>query len=90
MILPYALTIATGCFALALILNLWRLATAPNDLDRVLAVDTMTVNVIALVTLYGAQTASPVNFEVALILAMTGFVATVAYAKYVLRGSIIE
>lgn len=90
MILGYALSFALGCFALALLLNLWRIATAPTMADRILAVDTMTVNVIALVTLYGAKTGSSLLFEVVMLLAMTGFVSTVAYAKHILRGSIIE
>ena len=47
MILDHALTFAIGCFALALLLNLIRFATAPGFADRVLAVDTMTVNVTA-------------------------------------------
>ena len=85
-----ALTFAIGCFSVALLLNLWRLTTAPTMTDRILAVDTMVVNVIALIVLYGIKTASGINFEAALLFAFTGFVSTVAFAKYLLRGSIIE
>ena len=53
MIVPYALDFALACFGLALILNLIRLATAPSLTDRILAVDTMTVNIIAIIVLYG-------------------------------------
>ena len=59
-------------------------------LDRVLALDTMAINVIALITLWGIRTASAISFEAALLFAMTGFVGTVAYAKFVLRGDVIE
>jgi multicomponent K+:H+ antiporter subunit F len=90
MILDYALTFAIGCFALGLVLNLWRLATADNVIDRVLAVDTMAVNITALIILYGAQSGAVHSFEAAMMFAMTGFVATVAYCKYLLRGSLIE
>jgi multicomponent K+:H+ antiporter subunit F len=90
MIMPLALNFAFACFALALVLNLWRLVTAPTITDRILAVDTMVVNVIALIVLYGVKTASGINFEAAMLLAFTGFVSTVAFAKYLLRGSIIE
>jgi multicomponent K+:H+ antiporter subunit F len=90
MILSAALTFALGCFALALVLNLVRLATAPTLTDRILAVDTMTVNIIALIVLYGVKTGSALNFEAALLFALTGFISTVAYCKYLLRGSIIE
>jgi multicomponent K+:H+ antiporter subunit F len=90
MIISAALTFAFACFGLALVLNLWRLVSAPTLTDRILTVDTMVVNVIALIVLYGVKTASGINFEAAMLLAFTGFVSTVAFAKYLLRGSIIE
>jgi multicomponent K+:H+ antiporter subunit F len=90
MIFDYALTFAIGCFALALLMNAWRLATADNPVDRVLAVDTMAVNITALIILYGAQSGAIHSFEAAMMFAMTGFVATVAYCKFLLRGSLIE
>lgn len=88
--LSLALAFAIGCFALALLLNLIRLATAPTMPDRILAVDTMVVNLIALIVLYGVKTGSGLNFEAAMLLAMTGFVSTVAFCKFLLRGGIIE
>jgi multicomponent K+:H+ antiporter subunit F len=88
--ITYALAFAIACFALALLLNLIRLATAPTPGDRILAVDTMVINVIGLIVLYGVKTASGLNFEAALLFAMTGFVSTVAFAKFLLRGNIIE
>ena len=90
MILSTVLIFALTCFAVALILNLIRLFTAPTLTDRVLAVDTMTVNAIALIVLYGVRTGSALNFDAAILLALTGFVSTVALCKYLLRGSIIE
>lgn len=90
MIPSYALIFALACFGVAMILNLIRLFTAPTLTDRILAVDTMTVNAIALMVLYGIRTGSALNFEVAILFSLTSFVATVAYCKYLLRGSIIE
>ena len=90
MILPYALMFASGCFGIAILMNLWVLLRRPLVQDRILALDTMVVNAIALVVLYGVHTLSAVNFEVAVLMAMTGFVSTVALAKYLLRGDIIE
>jgi multicomponent K+:H+ antiporter subunit F len=90
MILTFALWFSMGCFCLALLLNLWRLFTAPTVPDRILAVDTMSINMIALIVLYGVQSGTALLFEAALILTLTGFVATVAYAKFLMRGSIIE
>jgi multicomponent K+:H+ antiporter subunit F len=90
MILTTAVSLAFGCFVLAMVLNLVRLFTAPNVTDRILALDTMTVNAIALLVLYGVLTTSALNFEAAILFALTGFISTVAFCRYLLRGSIIE
>ncbi len=90
MILPYALGVFLGCLTLAFALNLWRLFTAPTLADRILVLDTMTVNAIALVVLYGIWAGTGLYLEVAVLFALTSFVGTVAYCRYLLRGNIIE
>ncbi|ABA80179.1 K+/H+ antiporter subunit F [Rhodobacter sphaeroides] len=85
-----ALTYALGCFGVALLFNLVRLLQGPTIADRILALDTMVINMIALIVLYGIRGGGTMTFEAALLFAMTGFVSTVAYAKFVLRGNIIE
>ena len=85
-----ALYFATGCFALGLLMNLWRLVQGPGVGDRVLALDTMVINTIALLVLYGVWNGTAVYFEVSLIVAMVGFISTVAFARFVLRNNIIE
>jgi multicomponent K+:H+ antiporter subunit F len=90
MILPYALTFFLACIVLSLVLNIWRLFTAPTVTDRILTLDTMSVNAIALVVAYGIWAGTGLYLEVAVIFALTGFVGTVAYCKFLLRGSIIE
>ena len=81
---------AIGCYALALLMNLWRMLTAPTMADRILTLDTMAINMIALVVLLGITTGLRTYFEVSLVIAMVGFVSTVAYARFTLRGNIIE
>jgi multicomponent K+:H+ antiporter subunit F len=76
--------------AIAMALNLWRLAKGPSAPDRILALDTLAINTIALVMLIGLQLESSVNFEAALLIAMMGFVGTVALCKFLLSGDIIE
>lgn len=88
--IPYALAFAFACFGLGLLFNLYRIARAPGVPDRVLALDTMVINMIALLILYGISAGTGVYFEAAMLFAMTGFVSTVAYCKYMLRGDIIE
>lgn len=86
----YALAFAYGCFGLGLLFCLYRVVWAPGLSDRVLALDTMAINMIALLTLFGIDRGTGVYFEASLLFAMMGFVSTVAYAKFVLRGDIIE
>ena len=88
--MPYALSFAYGCFGLALMCCLFRVFRAPTLADRVLALDTMTMNMIALLTIFGIDRGTGLYFEAALLFAMFGFLATVAFAKFLLRGDIIE
>ncbi|MBX3202173.1 MAG: K+/H+ antiporter subunit F [Labilithrix sp.] len=74
----------------ALVLNFVRLVRGPSAADRVLALDTLYVNSIALVVLLGIASASTLYFEAALVIALMGFVSTVALCKYLLRGDIVE
>jgi len=75
---------------IALILNGWRLLIGPSTADRILALDTMYINSIALIVLLGLYFENTLYFEAALLIAMLGFVSTAALAKYLLRGDIIE
>ena len=76
--------------SVSLLLNLWRLVIGPSVADRILALDTMYINSIALIILYGMSMGTSLYFEAALLIAMLGFVSTVAVCKYLLRGDIIE
>lgn len=88
--LSTAVTFAFGCIAVALLLNFWRLVGGPEKADRVLALDTMYINTTALLVLLGIHLNLAVFFEAALLIALMGFVGTVALCKYLLRGDIIE
>lgn len=88
--LTIALEVAFLMIGAAMALNLWRLWRGPDAVDRVLALDTLTINAIALLVLFGIRAGSDVYFEAALIIAVMGFVGTAALCKYLLRGDIIE
>lgn len=90
MILQAALDFATLAVALAMALCGVRLFLGPETTDRILALDTLYVNVVALVILLGVRWQNTMLFEAALIVAMLGFVGTVALARYVSRGDVIE
>lgn len=85
-----ALAVALVSITLGLVLTLVRLLKGPTASDRILALDTLVINALGLVILLGIYQGFKVYFEVALLIAMLGFVSTVAMAKFLLRGDIIE
>lgn len=85
-VIPVAFALVAAAFAL----SFWRLLRGPSGPDRILALDTLYVNTIALLVLLGIHLDSAINFEAALLIALMGFVGTVALCKYLLRGDIIE
>jgi len=85
-----AVTTAFVVVALAQVMAMIRLIIGPEAGDRILALDTMVVNAIGLIVLLGIAQGTQVYFEVAMLIAMLGFVSTVALARFVLRGDIIE
>ena len=85
-----ALYFAIGAVALAQVLAMVRLLRGPHVGDRILALDTMVINAIGLIILSGILWGTHIYFESAMIIAMLGFVSTVALCRFVLRGDIIE
>jgi multicomponent K+:H+ antiporter subunit F len=79
-----------GAISLAQVLAMVRLLIGPRIGDRILALDTMVINAIALIILLGMLMGTQIYFESAMIIAMLGFVSSVALARFVLRGDIIE
>jgi multicomponent K+:H+ antiporter subunit F len=90
MIVEWALNFALLAVGAALLGCAWRLLRGPELPDRVLALDTMYVNIVALVVLLGLRQDTQLFFEAALLIALLGFVATVALARYLTRGDVIE
>ncbi len=90
MMLSTVIPIAYALVALAFLMSFWRLLRGPDAPDRILALDTLYVNTIALLVLLGIHLGSAIYFEAALLISMMGFVGTVALCKYLLRGDIIE
>ncbi|WP_415883529.1 K+/H+ antiporter subunit F [Neptuniibacter sp. SY11_33] len=88
--LMFCLIAATAMVVIAMTLNLVTLFNGPDQPDRILALDTMYINSIALILLFGLIMGTSLYFEAALLIAMLGFVSTAALCKYLLRGDIIE
>lgn len=89
-LLDAALAFALAAVALALVICGWRLVVGPEVADRVLALDTLYINAVALVILLGLAWRTELLFEAALIVAMLGFASTVALARYLTRGDVVE
>ena len=85
-----ALAFAFGAVGLSLLLCVWRLLRGPEPADRVLALDTLYINALSLAVLLGLRQGSALLFEAALIIAMLGFISTVALARYITRGDVVE
>lgn len=82
--------IAMVLIGLGLALCCWRLLRGPDVVDRVVAMDTLYVNTCALLLAACIRGATTLHFEAALVIAMLGFLSTAAFAKFLLRGDIIE
>ncbi|MEJ6397395.1 K+/H+ antiporter subunit F [Yoonia sp. 208BN28-4] len=89
-LLDLAVIVAFCVVAFAQVMSMLRLVIGPTTGDRILALDTMVVNAIGLIVLLGISQGTQIFFEASMIIAMLGFVSTVAYARFVLRGDIIE
>ena len=87
--MDWALNYAFVAIGIALLITTWRLLVGPEVTDRVLALDTLYINTVGLVIVLGVRLSSNLLFEAALIIAMLGFIATVALARFVARGDVI-
>lgn len=85
-----AVTFALACYALASILVVARLVRGPRAQDRVLALDILYLHAMLVVMLLGVRHQSDHYFEIALLIALFGFVSSAAMAKFILRGEVIE
>jgi multicomponent K+:H+ antiporter subunit F len=88
--LTTAITISLVLVGAAVGLTLVRLALGPTMPDRILALDTLAIDAIALVVILGLLNATALSFEAALLLATMGFVGTVALCKFLIGRSIID
>ena len=88
--LTYVIPLCMALVGLGAVLNVIRLVRGPDMPDRVLALDTLYINALALIVLFGIWLATDVIFEAAVLIAVMGFVGTVAVGKHLLHGEIID
>lgn len=90
LILGYALLASQLMLGLAMALAVWRMVRGPRAQDRVLGLDTLYVNALLMMVTFGIRTGSTLYFEAALVIGLLGFASTVALAKFLMRGEVIE
>ncbi|MGD9538653.1 MAG: K+/H+ antiporter subunit F [Alphaproteobacteria bacterium] len=89
-VLSWALVAAQIMLVMAMACAAFRLIRGPRAQDRILGLDTLYVNAMLFLIALGISDGNTLYFEIALIIALLGFVATVALAKFLLRGEVIE
>lgn len=89
-ILTWSVGIAQVLLGLAMVCTIYRILLGPRAQDRVLGLDTLYVNSMLLLLTFGIRTGSTLYFEAALVIGLLGFVSTVALAKFLMRGEVIE
>jgi len=89
-VLSWGLGVAQLLLVAAMAIAAWRIVRGPRAQDRVLGMDTLYLNAMLLIVVFGVRTGSDLYFEAALIIGMLGFAATVALAKFLMRGEVIE
>jgi multicomponent K+:H+ antiporter subunit F len=89
-VLAFAIAFAQFCFVLAMLAAAFRLLRGPSAQDRVLALDTFYMNGMLTLLMLGIRSGTTVYFDIALLIALFGFVGSVALAKFLLRGEVIE
>jgi multicomponent K+:H+ antiporter subunit F len=85
-----SLLVAQVMLGIAMACATFRLLSGPRAQDRVLALDTLYVNAMLLMVVFGIREGTLLYFEASLVIGVLGFVATVALAKFLLRGEVIE
>lgn len=90
MILPYVLMLSIFAISVSVFTCLYRLVVGPSVVDRLLALDTLFLNTTCLIIVLGIYWATTNLFEAALVVAMLGFVSTVALARYFTTGHVID
>lgn len=89
-ILIWSIVAAQAMLGLAMCCATYRLIAGPRAQDRILGLDTLYVNAMLMLVTFGIRTGSTMYFEAALVIGLLGFVATVALAKFLMRGEVIE
>ncbi len=90
MITPFVSLVVLGGITLSVLLSAYRVLRGPTIPDRVVALDNIATNLVAAIIVFSIHTRSALYIDVALVLAILSFLGTVAAAKYLLGGTVID
>ena len=86
----WSILIAQIMLGLAMAFAFFRMVRGPRAQDRILGLDTLYINAMLMLLTFGIHSANSIYFESALIVALIGFVSSIAFGKFLMRGEIIE
>lgn len=89
-IISLASYFAIMCFSLGCLVCTIRIVKGPSPQDRAWALDAMYINAMLLIITLGILFRTSWYYDIALLIALFGFVGTAALAKFLLRGEVIE
>jgi multicomponent Na+:H+ antiporter subunit F len=84
------ITISLVLISLSILGTLYRLFWGPSMPDRVIAVDSVGINIIGLVAIVSVMLNTQAFLEVILLIGILGFIGTISFAKFLERGEVIE
>ncbi|OLP60959.1 K+/H+ antiporter subunit F [Xaviernesmea oryzae] len=90
LLIIWCMLLAQLMLGVAMACTLYRIIFGPRAQDRVLALDALYVSAMLMLLTFGIRTANTIYFEAALVIAVLGFVSTIAFAKFMMRGEVIE
>jgi multicomponent K+:H+ antiporter subunit F len=74
----------------AMFCALVRMVKGPRAQDRILGLDALYITGMLMLITFAIRTANTLYFEAALTIGLLGFVSTIAFAKFLMRGEVIE
>lgn len=90
-ILDHAVTVSLGILCLSFLVTIYRIVKGPTLPDRILGLDMLVAIAIGFIAVVGIKTGYSLYVDVAIALGLVGFLATVAFARFVLsRGKTEE
>jgi len=89
-ILYWGVGLAQAMLALAMLIAIWRLVVGPRAQDRIMGLDTLYITTMMMFLLFSIRANSILYFEAAAIIGLMGFVSSIALAKLLMRGEVIE